>query len=96
MFANMSVHCPESEYDALLDAMDALEAEQTHEVAASAVALAQRYLTNIGDLSATQRALLRATLALYAHGDAEEACNTALVAFGAIHRKLRKHNLVDF
>jgi len=41
-------------------------------------------------LSATQRALLRATLALYAHGDTEEACYAALAAFGAILRKLRK------
>ena len=88
--SGLSVHCPETEYDTLLDAIDALEAEQTAHVAVAAVALAQRYLTNIGDLSATQRALLRATLALYAHGDTEEACYAALAAFRAILRKLRK------
>ena len=92
--ASLSVHCAETEYDALLDAIHALEEEQTARVAVSAAALAQRYLTNIGDLSATQRALLRATLALYAHGDAEEACCTALAAFGAILRKLRRRKLV--
>ena len=94
LLASLSVHCPETEYETLLDAIDALDAEQTPRVAASAAALAQRYLANIGDLSATQRALLRATLALCAHGDAEEACYSALAAFGAILRKLRRRKLV--
>ena len=93
LLANLSVHCPETEYDNLLDAIDALEAEQTPDVARSAAALAHRYVANIGDLSATQRALLRATLALYAHGDVDEACYAALAAFGAILRKLRRRKL---
>jgi hypothetical protein len=96
MLADMSIHCAETEYDTLLDAIDALEAEHTPHVATAAAALAERYLMNIGDLSATQRALLRATLALYAHGDAEESCATALAAFSAILRKLRRGKLVSY
>ena len=96
MLADMSVHCAETEYDTLLDAVDALEAEQTPHVASAAAALAERYLMNIGDLSATQRALLRATLALHAHGDADESCATALAAFSGILRKLRRGKLVRY
>ena len=96
MLADMNLHCSETEYETLLEAIDALEAEHTERHATAAAALAERYLVNIGDLSATQRALLRATLALYAHGDAEESCATALAAFTAILRKLRRGKFVSY
>jgi hypothetical protein len=90
MLAQMSLHCPDTEYETLLGAIYDLEQEQTPHVAATAAALAGRYMRDIGDLSAKQRALLRAALALYAHGDAEESCNAALAGFVAILSKLRR------
>jgi hypothetical protein len=90
MFAQMSLHCPETEFETLLNAIYELENEQTPRVAATAAALAERYVRDIGDLSAKQRALLRAALALYAHGDAVESCNAALAGFVAILSKLRR------
>ena len=47
-------------------------------------------MRGIGDLSTKQRALLRAALALYAHGDAEESRNAALAGFVAILSKIRR------
>jgi len=90
MLAQMSLHCPETEYETLLGVIYDLENEQTPYVAATAAALAERYVRDIGDLTAKQRALLRAALALYAHGDATEACNAALAGFVAILSKLRR------
>ena len=90
LFAQMSLHCPETEYETLLGVIYDLENEQTPHVAAQAAALAQRYVRDIGDLSAKQRALLRAALALYAHGDAVESCNAARAGFVAILSKLRR------
>jgi hypothetical protein len=90
MLAQMSLQCPETEYETLLGAIYDLENEQTPHVAATAAALAAQYLRDIRDLSAKQRALLRAALALYAHGDAEESCAAALAAFIAILSKLRR------
>ncbi len=90
MLAQLSLNCPETEYETLLSAIYDLENEQTPHVAATAAALAERYVRDIGDLSAEQRALLRAALALYAHGDAIEACNAALAGFVAILSKSRR------
>jgi hypothetical protein len=90
LFAQMSLHCPETEYETLLSAIYDLENDHSPHVAATAAALAGRYVRDIGDLSAKQRALLRAALALYAHGDAEESCNAALAGFVAILSKLRR------
>jgi hypothetical protein len=90
MLAQMSLHCSETEYETLLSAIYDLENEQTPHVAATAAALARRYMCDVRDLSATQRALLRAALALYAHGDASESCNAALAGFVAILSKIRR------
>jgi hypothetical protein len=90
MLAQMSLRCPETECETLLHAIYELENEQTPRAAATAAALAERYVRDIGDLSAKQRALLRAALALYAHGDAIESCNAALAGFVAILSKLRR------
>ncbi len=90
MLAQMSLNCSETEYETLLSAIYDLENEQTPHVAATAAALARQYMCDIQDLSATQRALLRAALALYAHGDAVESCNAALAGFVAILSKIRR------
>ena len=90
MLAQMSLYSSETEYETLLSAIYDLENEQTPHVAALAAALARRYMCDIGDLSAKQRALLRAALALYAHGDAVESCNAALAGFVAILSKIRR------
>ena len=90
MLAQMSLHCSETEYETLLSAIYDLENEQTPHVAATAAALARQYMCDVRDLSAKQRALLRAALALYEHGDAVEACNAALAAFVEILSKTRR------
>jgi hypothetical protein len=90
MLAQMSLHSTETEIETLLCAIYDLENEPSPHVAANAAALAERYVRDIGDLSAKQRALLRAALALYAHGDATETCNAALAGFVAILSKLRR------
>lgn len=90
MLALMSLHCSETEYETLLSAIYDLENEQTPRVAATAAALARQYMSDVRDLSAKQRALLRAALALYEHGDAVESCNAALAAFVAILSKIRR------
>jgi hypothetical protein len=90
MLAQMSLNCSETEYETLLSAIYDLENEQTPHVAATAAALARQYMRDVRDLSATQRALLRAALALYAHGDAVESCNAALAGFVAILSKIRR------
>jgi hypothetical protein len=91
MLAQMSLHSTETEIETLLGAIYDLENEPSpHVAAANAAALAERYVRDIGDLSAKQRALLRAALALYAHGDATESCNAALAGFVAILSKLRR------
>ena len=90
MLARLSLNSPETEYETLLSAIYDLENDHSPHVAATAAALAERYVRDIGDLSAKQRALLRAALALYAHGDAIEACNAALAGFVAILSKSRR------
>ena len=90
MLAQMSLNSSETEYETLLSAIYDLENEQTPHVAATAAALARQYMSDVRDLSAKQRALLRAALALYEHGDAVESCNAALVAFVAILSKIRR------
>ncbi len=90
MLAQMSLHCSETEYETFLSAIYDLENEQTPHVAATAAALARQYMSDVRDLSAKQRALLRAALALYEHGDAVESCNAALAAFVAILSKIRR------
>ncbi len=90
MLGQMSLHLAETEIETLLGAIYDLENEPSPHMAATAAALAERYVRDIGDLSAKQRALLRAALALYAHGDVMEACNAALTGFVAILSKLRR------
>jgi hypothetical protein len=52
MLAQMSLHSTETEIETLLGAIYDLENEPSPHVAATAAALAERYVRDIGDLSA--------------------------------------------
>lgn len=84
----MSVHCGESEYTQLDNAVRALEHEIPDHAALAAwsARLAVRYLEQINNLSATQRMMLVRVVQLEAARNPEAACGVASVVLRQIHR----------
>ena len=83
----MSVHCGESEYTQLDNAVSALGREIPDHAALAAwcACLAVRYLDQIDNLSATQRALLVRVVQLEAARKPEAACGVASVVLRQMH-----------